>query len=78
MERQQARPSVTTTAVSSFAPMQSTQRLIYTGAPSDRPVSAVGYPPGCFSLPSSVSGSVAGGGGGSRTAGATTLQEHTT
>ena len=64
MEWQQARPSVKTTAVSSFAPVQSTQRLIYTAAPSDRPLSAVVYPPGPFSLPASVSGSGAGGGGG--------------
>ena len=63
MERQQARPSVTT-AVSSFAPVQSSQRLKYTAAPSDRPFSAVGNPPGPFSLPASVSGSRAGGGGG--------------
>ena len=61
MEWQQARPSVTTTAVSSFAPLQSTQRLTYTAAPSDRPLSAVGNPPGPFSLPASVRGSWAGG-----------------
>ena len=52
--------------------MQSSQRLKYTAAPSDRPFSAVGNPPGPFSLPASVSGSKAGGGGGSRAAGATT------
>ena len=75
MERQQAHPSVTTTAVSSFAPVQSTQRLIYTAAQSDRPLSAVVYPPGPFSLPASVSGSGAGGIHGQQ--GRPLLQEHT-
>ena len=57
MERQRARSSVTSTAVSSSAPVQSSQRLIYTSAPSDLPLSAVINPPGPFSLPAPVSGS---------------------
>ena len=44
MERQQGRPTVMSLSVSSFAPVQSAERLIYTAAPSDRPYSAVGYP----------------------------------
>ena len=77
MEWQQARLSVTTSAVSSFAPVQSTERLIYTAAPSDRPFSAVGYPSGPLSLPAPVSGSGTGGGGGVQgQQGRPLIQEH--
>ena len=76
MERQQA-SFCHITAVSSFAPVQSSQRLKYTAAPSDHPFSAVGNPPGPFSLPASVSGSKAGGGGVQGQQGRPLLQEHT-
>ena len=56
MERQCARPSVTSSAVSSSAPVQFSRRLIYTMAPSGLPYSAV-IPPVPSSLPAPVSGS---------------------
>ena len=56
MERQRARPPVTSSAVPSSAPVQSSQRLIYTAAPSGLPFSAV-IPPVPSSLPAPVSGS---------------------
>ena len=59
--KHKARPAVTSSSVSSFAPVQSAEHLIYTAAPSDRPYSAVGYPPGSLSLPVPVSGSGSGG-----------------
>ena len=56
MERQRARPPVTSSAVSSSAPVQSSRRLIYTAALSGLPYSAVN-PPVPSSLPAPVSGS---------------------
>ena len=56
MERQRARPPVTSAAVSSSAPVQPSQRFIYTAAPSGLPYSAVN-PPVPSSLPAPVSGS---------------------
>ena len=56
MERQRARPPVTSSAVSSSAPMQFSRRLIYTTAPSGLPYSAV-IPPVPSSLPAPVTGS---------------------
>ena len=57
---------VVSTATSSLASVQSDSgtRLVYTSAPSDRPFSAVGTPPGPPTLPAPVRGSGAGGGGG--------------
>ena len=54
------------TAVSYLASVQSNTRLVYTAAPSDRPFSAVGFPPGPSPPPAPVRGSVSGGDGGSR------------
>ena len=57
---------VVSTAASSLASVQSDSgtRLVYSSAPSDRPFSAVGTPPGPPTLPAPVRGSGAGGGGG--------------
>ena len=57
---------VVSTAASSLASVQSDSgtRLVYTSAPSDRPFSAVGTPPGPSPLPAPVRGSGSGGGGG--------------
>ena len=54
------------TAASSLASVQSdsSMRLVYTSAQSDRPFSAVGTPPGPSPLPAPVRGSGSGGGGG--------------
>ena len=57
MEWQRARPPVTSSAVSSSAPVQSSQRLIYTTALSGVPFLAVLNPPVPSSLPAPVSGS---------------------
>ena len=56
------------TAASSLASVQadSSTRLVYTSAPSDRPFSSVGTPPGPSPLPAPVRGSGSGGDGGSR------------
>ena len=57
---------VVSTAALSLASVQSdsSTRLVYTSAPSDRPFSAVGTPPGPSPLPAPVRGSGSGGGGG--------------
>ena len=57
---------VVSTAASSLASVQSDSgtHLVYSSAPSDRPFSAVGTPPGPPTLPAPVRGSGAGGGGG--------------
>ena len=51
-------------AVSSLASVQSNTRLVYTAAPSDRPFSAVGLPPGPSPLSAPVRGSGSGRGWG--------------
>ena len=54
------------TAASFLASVQfdSGMRFVYSSAPSDRPFSTVGTPPGPPTLPAPVRGSGAGGGGG--------------
>ena len=56
------------TAASFLASVQfdSGTRFVYSSAPSDRPFSTVGTPPGPPTLPAPVRGSGAGGDGGSR------------
>ena len=55
-----------TTAALFLASVQfdSGTRFVYSTAPSDRPFSTVGTPPGPPTLPAPVRGSGAGGGGG--------------
>ena len=62
------------TAASSLVSVQSdsSTRLVYTSAPSDRPFSAVGTPPGPSPPPAPVRGSGSGRGGGMGAAGAPT------
>ena len=57
---------VVSSAALSLASVQSDSgtRLVYTSAPSDRPFSAVGTPPGPSPLPAPVRGSGSGGDGG--------------